>query len=157
MSVSANCIAVPRPRISKMGFSNLYVTKTKKNDRSAHYDLFQSSIEVTLPTDYSSSKRKTVAEWHGLRLGTIPLNKFLHSISRHPDGQCECKTEVESVEHFLLRCPIHSDARTKLVREIKQSYNTRAPPSLARLLSTDSRSFKAMSTFLEEVTRFEPP
>ena len=109
-----------------------------------------------MPADYSKSKCKTVAEWHGLRLGTLPLNKFLHSITRHPDGQCECKTEEESVEHFLLRCPIHKQARTKLVCEIKKSYNTNAQPTLARLLCTDDRSFKAVSSFLEEVTRFEP-
>ena len=127
------------------------------DERSEHYDRFQPNIDFSLPKDYSTSKRKTVAEWHGLRLGTIPLNKFLHSIKRHPDGQCECKTEQESVEHFLLRCPIHREARVKLVRELKTSYNTRAQPNIARILSTDNRSFIAVSSFLEEVVRFEPP
>ena len=129
----------------------------RDDDRSAHYNLFQPKIDMTLPLDYCKTKRKTVAEWHGLRLATIPLNKFLHSIGRHPDGMCECKTDEESVKHFLLKCPIHKDARAKLLCEIKKAYNTRAQPNIARLLSTDNRSFKVVSTFLEEVVRFEPP
>ena len=112
---------------------------------------------MTRPVDYSKTKRKTVAGWHGLRLGTLPLNKFLHSIARHPDGQCDCKTGEESVEHFLMHCPTHKDPRQKMIREIKKSYKTLVQPDLARILSTDNRSFQAVSFFLEEVTRFEPP
>ena len=37
------------------------------DDRSSHYDLLQQSIDFSLPKDYSTTKRKTVAEWHGLR------------------------------------------------------------------------------------------
>ena len=127
------------------------------DERSAHYTLVQPDFTMTRPTDYGKSKRKTVAEWHGLRLGTLPLNKFLSSIARHPDGQCECKTGEESVEHFLMLCPTHKDPREKMVRAIKTSYKTQAQPNLARILSTDNRSFTAVSSFLEEVTRFEPP
>ena len=129
----------------------------RADERSTHYNLIQPDITFSCPSDYSKSKRKTVAEWHGLRLGTLPLNKFLHSIARHPDGQCECNTEEETVEHFLLRCPNYKVARTNLIREVKTSYNTNAQPSLTRLLSADNRSFKAVSSFLEEVTRFDPP
>ena len=85
----------------------------RADERSLHYSKLQPDISLTLPVDYSKSKRKTVAEWHGLRLGTLPLNKFLHSIDRHSDGQCECKTEEESVEHFLLRCPTHKQSTNK--------------------------------------------
>ena len=98
-----------------------------------------------------------MAQWHGLRLGTIPLNNFLHSIGLHPDGQCGCGSGEETVEHFLLRCQNNTDATTKMVSKIRKSYNTRAQPSLVRILSTDNRSFKAVAEFLEEVTRFKPP
>ena len=127
------------------------------DERSAHYTLLQPKIDLERPSEYSKSKRETVAKWHGLRLGTLPLNKFLHSIARHPDGKCDCGTEEETVEHFLLRCPTHNDARKRLMREVKKSYNTQAQPTLVRLLNTDSRSFKAVSAFLEEVRRFQPP
>ena len=129
----------------------------RRDDRSAHYSNIQSKTELQYPADYRKTRRKTVAEWHGLRLGTIPLNKFLQSIGRHSDGQCDCGKGEETVEHFLLHCESHTEATEKLTRQIKKSFNTQAQPSLARILSTDNRSFKAVSTFLEEVTRFEPP
>lgn len=129
----------------------------RADERTAHYNLLQPKIEVVFHKDYSKAQRKTVAIWHGLRLDTVPLNNFLHSFSRHPDGLCECKKEKETVEHFVMSCPQHKVPRAKLMREVKKSFNTRSKPTLGRLLSCDNRSFKAMSVFLEDVTRFQPP
>ena len=128
----------------------------RADERSAHYSSIQPDLSLTRPAEYSKVKRKTVAEWHGLRLGTLPLNKFLNSIRRHPDGQCDCKTEEETVEHFLMRCPTHKKEREVLMSELKKSYATQVQPDLSKVLSADSRSFKAVSTFLEAVTRFNP-
>ena len=126
------------------------------DERTSHYNRHQPKIDVVFPKDYSKAKRKTVALWHGLRLGIVPLNNLLHSFARHPDGVCECKIEKETVEHFVMSCPKHNVSRAKLMSEVK-NYNTQSKPTLKRLLSCDNRSFKAMSIFLEEVTRFQPP
>ena len=129
----------------------------RDDQRSVDYDLFQPKIKMKLPLDYTKTRRRTVAEWHGLRLGTLPLNEFLHSIARHEDGQCVCKTGQETVEHFLLNCPIHAGESTTLVMEIQDKYHSKDTPSIARMLSTDNRSFNSISSFLESINRFDPP
>ena len=129
----------------------------RRDERNSHYRKIQASTELKYPTDYSKKHRKTVAEWHGLRLGTLPLNGFLHSIGLHSDGQCECGRGKETVEHFLFSCQNHTEASKKLERDIKKSYHTRAHPTLARTLSSDDRSFIAVTAFLKEVERFNPP
>ena len=129
----------------------------RRDERATHYRNIHPRTELKYPVDYSKQPRKIVAQWHGLRLGTLPLNKFLHSIGRHSDGQCECGTGEETVEHFLLHYQDHTEASRTLVSAIKKSYNTRAQPTLVRLLNTDNRSFKAVSAFLEQVPRFKPP
>ena len=72
----------------------------RRDERSTHYSNVQPKAELEYPIDYSKKQRKTVAEWHGLRLGTLPLNKFLHSIGLHSDGQCDCGKGEETLEHF---------------------------------------------------------
>jgi len=56
-----------------------------------------------------------------------------------------------------MRCPSHKEARKTLVSELKKSYKTQAQPNLPKVLSSDDRSFKALASFLETVTRFNPP
>ena len=37
---------------------------------------------------------------------------------------CECGTKPESVEHFLLHCPRHGEARNGMTENIKEIWNT---------------------------------
>ena len=40
-----------------------------------------------------------------LRLGHSPLNRHRHRLGRADSPLCACGNEVETVSHFLLRCP----------------------------------------------------
>jgi len=37
---------------------------------------------------------------------------------------CECGTAPESVEHFLVHCPLHEEARNRMTKNIKEIWNT---------------------------------
>ena len=125
----------------------------KNDERSTTYLQVKPKIEMKRAHDHTKTKRKTVAEWHDLRL---PLNKFLHSIGRHEDGQCECKTGEETMPHFLFNCSITHKAREARVKSIQKKYHMVTVPSMARVLSTDNRSFNAVCTFLEMWTGLQP-
>ena len=41
-----------------------------------------------------------------LRLGKCLVNQYLYMINRAESDKCpECKTSIETLEHFLLQCP----------------------------------------------------
>ena len=53
--------------------------------------------------------RELGALWHQARLGTLPLNEFLHTIKVAKTPRCvHCNTS-ESVEHVILACPIYKN------------------------------------------------
>ena len=108
-----------------------------------------------MPKEYDDTEREIIAQWHGLRLGTIPLNAFLHSIGCHPTSMCECERSDETVEHFLMRCERTKIERAHMVSEIKERYGMVTDPDIQRVLSTDSRSFTAVRDFLRKATRFK--
>ncbi|KAJ7158439.1 hypothetical protein C8R46DRAFT_836987, partial [Mycena filopes] len=52
-----------------------------------------------------------------LRTGHIPLAKHLHKIQKAESPVCPCCRQAdESVEHYLVHCPAHNDARRELYR-----------------------------------------
>ena len=120
------------------------------DDRSHFYSLVQPSFEVSMPEEYSQTNRETVAQWHGLRLGTIPLNHFLHSIGCNPTSM-----SAETVEHFLMQCELTKVERKSMLSTIRNHYNMNIDPETARVLRTDSRSFTAVCDFLQQIGRFK--
>lgn len=132
-------------------------TLSQKDSRSELYHTVQPSIEFPTLEKYDEMPRMTVAQWHGCRLGTLPLNHFLHTIGRHETGECECGDGAETVEHFLSECRIFAEARRTMIHKLKTSYNMRREPGVARILAADDRSFGPVCEFLRAAGRFEKP
>ena len=63
-----------------------------------------------------------------LRMGNIPLQKYLNKIRKRGSLKCQaCQTQDETVHHYLLNCPVYRVQRGHLEREIRhvaQSANT---------------------------------
>jgi ribonuclease HI/endonuclease/exonuclease/phosphatase family metal-dependent hydrolase len=60
-----------------------------------------------------------------IRCGHLPLNAYLHRISRSETDRCQACENVqggnppmESVNHFIFDCPAHAEARNELITEI---------------------------------------
>ena len=49
-----------------------------------------------------------------LRTGHCSLNSYLHRFGLADSPLCECGTGEETVEHFLLECPLYREQRTEL-------------------------------------------
>ena len=58
----------------------------------------------------------------GLRPQFSHLNehKFRHGFRDTINVMCACESEVETTEHFLLRCDLYSAQRSKLYENIKK-------------------------------------
>jgi len=52
------------------------------------------------------------------------LKEDSHRTGTSDSSVCERGTESESTEHFLLRCPLHEEARISMTEYIKEIWNT---------------------------------
>lgn len=66
------------------------------------------------PTLYNKLSRSTSAKIVQLRTGHCELNSYLHRFGLADSPLCECGTGEETVEHFLLECPLYREQRTEL-------------------------------------------
>ena len=55
--------------------------------------------------------------YHRLRLGILGLNYDLYRLGLHENGLCNYCSEMETVSHLLLRCPIYIIERAMLMVE----------------------------------------
>jgi len=62
-------------------------------------------------------RRKQASILYQLRTGHAPLAKHLHRFKKAESPQCPCcRQEVETVHHYLIRCPAHRSARNTMIR-----------------------------------------
>ena len=101
--------------------------------RHRHYESFQPGVPSTHPAFGSRLPRASLAIFHSLRLGTAPLNAFLHHIRCARSPACECGYHAETVQHYLLHCRNFAAQRAVLRRDI-HSLVPRTPLSLQLLL-----------------------
>ena len=106
-----------------------------------------------------------------LRLNFSHLNehKVHHNFRDTVSPLCCCNTETETTSHYLLRCHLVSEQRTKLLENLKNLDNTLLSPrddELLQILLNGSHIFsssvnnKIMSLtieFLESTKRFDKP
>ena len=61
-----------------------------------------------------------------VRLNFSHLNehKFHHNFKDTVNPLCCCNTEIETTSHYLLRCHLFSERRTKLIENSKNLHNT---------------------------------
>ncbi|KAG2749477.1 hypothetical protein P692DRAFT_201650334, partial [Suillus brevipes Sb2] len=86
-----------------------------------------------------------------LRSGHVPLNKYLHRISKSksPSPRCQqCNEREETVHHFLVSCPKYARQSATLRNEI----GPRAS-QLQHLLS-NCHSTKALFMYIASTKRF---
>ena len=84
-----------------------------------------------------------------LRVGHVPLNKFLHQFKKVDHARCPaCRDQVKTVEHFLIHCPKYAHERWPLLQKLK-----RTVPSTIEILSNKS-TILLLINFIEATERF---
>jgi len=62
--------------------------------------------------------RNTCAKTIQMRTGHCGLNKYLHRFGIADSPNCECGCGQETVEHFLLECPLFIEQRNALRNKV---------------------------------------
>ena len=93
--------------------------------------------------------RKLTSILTQLRTGHAPLAKHLHRIKKIDSPLCPaCLQDPESVQHFMLHCTAHQEARQKL------QHNTGGRDVNLPKLFTTAKSLPALFRFIAETGRF---
>ena len=106
-----------------------------------------------------------------LRLNFSHLNehKFRHGFKETVDPMCKCGVEIETTLHFLLRCRLYSNIRTKLLDDIYTVHSSLTNYPDEKLLNillygseyfsvkTNQSILKSTIKFLKSSERFDDP
>ena len=94
--------------------------------------------------------RKLASILTQLRTGHVPLAKHLHHIGKNDSPKCPaCQQRDETVQHFLLHCPAHEEARQAL-RNTTGGRNI----DLTKLFTT-KKTLRALFTFVATTGRLQ--
>ena len=75
--------------------------------------------------------RSTASLISQLRLTHVPLNSYLKRFKRADSARClACGADKETIEHFLLFCPIYTHERWALACQVKKQNKTLSIESL---------------------------
>ena len=89
--------------------------------------LFKQSLKVHLfppkPPKYYSCLYQGSKTHTQLRLNMCSLNAYLHKINLTDTPKCLCGAKSETVEHFLLCCPLHAQPRRDLLHSTLPVYD----------------------------------
>ena len=103
---------------------------------------------LTLTSDHRIS-RNMASTIFQLRVGHVPLNKYLHWFKKVDHVRCPaCGDQVERVEHFLIHCPKYAHERWPLLQKLK-----RTVPLTTEILFNKS-TILSLINFIEATKRF---
>ena len=71
-----------------------------------------------------------------LRTGYSKLNDYRHKLGQVETRYCECG-QIETVQHYLLECPLYDEARYTLLKRLREELGIQAP-NIYILLGYDS-------------------
>lgn len=84
-----------------------------------------------------------------MRSGHVPLYSYLHRISLRHDPECECTMGVETTEHYVLLCPLHTDQRTTLKNELRM-----LDIDLNMKILHNPKAYQALAAYIKNTWRF---
>ena len=120
--------------------STLSLTEAKNSLKSKAVNRWKNRIERTLnnhqhlPQPSTKSFKSSMSRIAETRFHRLVLNHTLLRIHRskmfpeqYPSPDCECGTDVQSIDHYLLNCPLIENQITSLVNSIDAGFVKTSP------------------------------
>ncbi|OOZ40505.1 reverse transcriptase domain-containing protein [Solemya elarraichensis gill symbiont] len=102
--------------IIRTAVTNKFQTTWEKSTKGRHYFKIQNRFKHT--HHFFGKTRSAQVNISRLRLGHAYLANTLFLLGKHPTGICECQAHLETVDHFLISCPLHTTARQNLIMSL---------------------------------------
>lgn len=115
---SVCCISVPLSisEVDSIIRSNIrHFWQGRWNDSFKGRSYFRVNDTVSSNVSFYGRCRREQVLYSKLRLNQCWLNRRKHILGKHPTGLCDCGEEFETVEHFLLNCPLYVSQRNTLL------------------------------------------
>jgi len=87
----------------------------ENTEKGRHLYQYRPEVGVACQHSFQSFTGESVISQ--LRSGYVRMNEYLSKVGATPSSECQCG-EVESVEHYLLHCPIYDNPREILKRNL---------------------------------------
>ena len=131
-------------------------TKTwRESDRGRRYTRLEEStpskklLNLSKHPELSRADASRIAQF---RLGHAPINEYLKRIGRVDSARCPaCSEDVETAEHFLLRCENYAHERWALARHASK---LRKPMTIQTLLGHPEMTI-ALAKYIKATSRFK--
>ena len=86
-----------------------------KTEKGRHLFNYRNKVGLNLEHKYQSTKGEiSVIQ---LRAGYVRLNEYLQKTNAVESNKCQC-SQIESIGHYLLECPLYENQREKLRRKL---------------------------------------
>ena len=86
-----------------------------KTEKGRHLFNYRNKVGLNLEHKYQSTKGEiSVIQ---LRTGYVRLNEYLQKTNAVESNKCQC-SQIESIGHYLLECPLYENQREKLRRKL---------------------------------------
>ena len=94
--------------------------KTQKSRKKFHEEVVN-MFSTPKPNPYYSFGSKIGNIYHTqIRTGSLPLNAHLYQLQKLSTPRCICNHPSETLQHFVLSCPLYRNIRVNLFSQISQ-------------------------------------
>lgn len=119
-----------------------------ENSPNSHYRRITNLVSQSFNCTLQRPKEKIIRQ---LRLGVLGLNEDLGRMKIHPTGHCDFCQEIETVEHYIVKCPKYIIERSMLIAEA----NIVNQEDILKLLNSQERDIQnALYRFVQRTKRF---
>ena len=131
----------------------------EKSERGRTLYIHRPEVNFILKHSFKTTKgEKAISQ---LRTGYANLNEYLFKCGLKDSDKCECG-EIETCDHFLLRCPVYETQREFLKKRLFQQLGLVSVDSEILLNAKNEREANemrseilyALENFVEETQRF---
>lgn len=133
--------------------TRIRIEEERKFKGTKYFNIFYDRDKRKPWFDKMNLDRRLVSTINRLRANHYNLNEFLFRKDYIESSRCDCRAEMQDIDHVVLRCNMHDEARDKIYRELTR-LKVRYPYNIEDWLrGPQLPPLKVLQKFLTEIGR----